>query len=794
MGAIDTSAEHSRVDGIVASTAPARRSPRRRDDITACQTLSADELLADHEEFAKAIRQILTRLHDIAWLASHPLAVPAARARQRQKRLGGCVSRPPVEASFTPEYLGESLAERVRSAIRNLEPSSVRRRASAGAHASGAESITTDANGRATRWAVTGGGSDAIRQRVERAIRRATGMRLRHIDNQELSTIITTLDIGRSEYFRLQADGLTMVAELLRRAWDTSVRTPGDHAPAAPRPKGFLAVNPDLRTGNVTRFVGREREVTEVAHLASTSRLITVLGAPGAGKTRLELEVARRDGPEFDGETVVVSLAGIDDETRVLPAIGRAFNIYDASLLELGYQLVTALQGRRTLLVLDNFEHVLRAGDSVARTIWTVPHSSVIATSRVPLRVVGEQRYTLDPLPLPEVNVRDGDASPLQTNPAVNLFIDRAHAIDPASPRTQIDLDAAVNICRILDGLPLSIELAAARLDTLTAPAILDRLCNSGSLHTVGTGPRNAPPRHQTLHGAISWSRGLLSDDEARTLDILSAFVGGASLPAILSVATGIDDVDPGTPEALAAFDRLEALVVHNLVRRHGMADGSTRYGMLEAVRAYGLELLENDGTAEEGRSRHAAYFARQGRRHAPSMRGGVSNRLIQEIDFDLPDTRAALTYYLKSAQPIPALELVADLEGFWWLQGYRLEGFTWLERTLAAAGVALPGHLRARSLVVAGHLCALNGEDLRAHPFLLDGLAVARGSGERSAERDALHHLGVLRRRVRQRGSTAVASLHAHRHRNRRLLPRRHLPVASGDACLRPPRHRQCR
>jgi predicted ATPase len=810
-------AEQASAD-VTATTAPERqRVRRRRDDGPARSSLSADALLADASEFAKEIREILTRLHDIAWLASHPLAVPAAQARQNQTiRRSGRSHRSPAEASFTPEYLGESLSERVRSAIRTLEPSAVRRRASAASRASGegqpqhgasvtngqtgttvgidstndhdpanpvgatngtssrnghastnglatngytapdAQSMPEATDGHATNTKPLSGGATSVRQHVERAVRRAKVMRLRFIENQEIPAIIEALNIGRSEYFRLQADGSLMVAELLRRAWDTSVRAPGDHAPADIRPEAILTASTDLRTGEVTRFIGREKEIADVASLASMSRLITILGAPGAGKTRLALEVARTIGTAFGGGTVVISLADLDHESRVLPAIGRAFDIYDVSPLELEYQLVSALQDRRTLLVLDNFEHVLHAGAQVARLVAGVPSLSVIATSRAPLGVVGEQRFTLDPLPLPAANVCDGDLSPLQANPAVDLFIDRARAIDPAFPRTQIDLDATVDICRLLDGLPLSIELAAARLATLTASAILDRLHQTGSLHTVATGPRNAPPRHQTLHGAISWSRGLLSNDEARTLGILSSFVGGASLPAILSVALGADDVDPCTPDALAVFNRIESLVLHNLVRRHAMADGSTRYGMLEAVRAYGLELLVKDGSSDTVRARHAAYFARLAKHHGSKKQGGVSNQLIHEIDLDLPNTRAALTYYLESGQPLTALDVIANLEFFWWLQGYRLEGFTWLGRTLTAAGDSLPSHLRARTLVVAGHLRALNGEDVRAYPHLIQGLAVAQECGERRAERDALHHLGVL---ARARGSDQEAS-----------------------------------
>ncbi len=778
----------------------ARRASRRRDEAPAYPTLSADALIADRDEFAKAIRQILVQLHDIAWLASHPLAVHAARARQNQSRRSSRSGRLSTEASFSPRYLGESLAERVWAAIRTLEPSTVRRRPRVGAHEasmSGGENglanrslpgdlaafgnapvnDTYDGHGTSDPMASTNGQmadgatvtpplpgrtvqngrtTTTVRQQVERAVRRAKVMRLRFIEHQDIPDIMAALNIGRSEYFRLQADGSTMVSDFLRRSWDTSVRAPGDHAPASPRPEAILSVSPELRTGAVTRFIGREREIADVTRLASMSRMVTILGAPGAGKTRLALEIAGQVATSFSGGTAVISLADLDHESLVLPAIGRAFDIYDVSPLELERRLGATLGGRRTLLVLDNFEHVLRAGAQVARLVTGVPSLWVLATSRAPLGVSGEQRFTLDPLPLPATNAPDGDLSPLQANPAVDLFIDRARAIDPAFPRTQVDLDATVNICRLLDGLPLSIELAAARLATLTAPAILARLRETGSLQTVATGPRNAPTRHQTLHSAISWSRGLLSDDEARTLGILSAFVGGASLPAILSVALGTDDVDPGTPEALAVLNRLESLVLHNLVRRHGLPDGSTRYGLLEAVRAYGLEMLENDRTIDAVRSRHAEHFARQGRRHAPNMRGGVSNRLIQEIDLDLPNTRAALTHYLDSGHPLPALELVANLEFFWWLQGYRLEGFTWLERTLAAAGEMLPGNLRARALVMAGHLCALNGEDVRAHPYLTQGLAVARESGALHAERDALHYLGVL---ARARGSDQEAS-----------------------------------
>jgi ATP-dependent Clp protease ATP-binding subunit ClpA len=363
------------------STASPQGARRRRGDHALSTSWTVEETLADGKKFAQAIHEIMPFLHDVAWLASHPLAIPAARARQNQSRRSGRRQRFATEASYTPEYLGESLAERIRSAIRTLEPSSVRRRPLA---ANG----TAATNGHAPTEP-NSDGTVHVRQRVERATRRAKVMRMRYIDNQDIPAIIVALNIGRSEYFRLQADGLKMVAELLRRAWDTSVRPYGDHAPAEPRADALLAVDPDLRTGGVTRFIGREQEIADVSRIASTSRLVTILGAPGAGKTRLALEVARRLGPSFSGGTVVISLAELDHESRVLPTIGRGFDIYDVTALELQSELVVALQGQRTLLVLDNFEHILGAGAQVARLVSGVPSLWVLVTSRAPLVVSG---------------------------------------------------------------------------------------------------------------------------------------------------------------------------------------------------------------------------------------------------------------------------------------------------------------------------------------------------------------------------------------------------------------------
>ena len=727
----------------------ARRSghARRQGASLPVTTLSGEQLLADPVAFAGAVRDILDHLHDAAWLAAHPLAVFAARARTDNARRSARPRPHDTDEPLSPDVLASSLADRARDAIHALMPAVQRR---------------GDDPGPPGSPVTAGAGAPVIRTQVERSTRRAQAMRLRYLEAMPIPEILRVLMVGRSEFFRLQAEAIEQVAFVLRRSWDVTVRPVGDLSPTGPRPDGDPTAGTDVQVGDATPLIGREREIADVVALALRTRLATITGAPGAGKTRLALEAGRRLGASFPDGPVIVPLADLANDALVLPAIGRAFGIYDVPPDELESRLASTLRDRRVLLVLDNFEHVLGAGPQVARLTRTVPGLVVVTTSRAPLGVAGEQRFALEPLPVAPARARNGDLSSLEPSPAVELFINRARAIDPGFPHHQPDIDAAVAICRLLDGLPLAIELAAARLATLTAPTILARLGEAGTLATLGTGPRDAPARHRTLRGAIEWSHSLLSDDEVRTLATLSAFVGGASLPAVLDVA-GRDDA-PGTgpdpdlthPAFTAAIDRLDALVTNNLVRRQALPDGGVRYGLLETVRAYGLELLQANGTFDDVRGRHAAYFLRFATRLAPHIRGGVSDHLIHEIDLELPNLRAALAYFIESGQPLLALDMIAKLEFFWWLQGYRLEGFAWLERTMDAAGDALQGDLRARALVMAGHLCALNGEDVRARDLAEEGLVAARRSGSTTAECDALHHLGVV---ARARGADRVAS-----------------------------------
>lgn len=690
------------------------------------------KLSTDPGAFAAAIRDALAHLHDVAALAVHPLAILAGRARIASARRPNRTPALSPDDTFTPEFLASTLADQLRAAIQSLEPA-VRRVA-------GAPDPDRGRPGRPP---------------IDRAHRRAAVIRLHFLDGMPRQEILADLSVSRTEFYRLQAEGMQAIANLLRRSWKTSVRSTGNLAPIPPRPP--WEVGADVPEHGADRFIGRETELRNLATILARSRLVTIIGAPGAGKTRLALEVARHLASSFKDGTQVVPLAGLEDATLVMPAIGRAFGVFDVQAADLEAHVVAALRDRRVLLVLDNFEHVLEAASDVGRLVRAAPGIVTIATSRAPLQVVGEQRFTLDPLPVPSPDARDDDLTPLQANPAVELFIDRARAIDPAFPHDQVDLEAAVEICRLVDGLPLAIELASARLGTLSASAILGNLRAAGPLATLGTGPRDCPARHRTLRDAIDWSRGLLGDGEARTLANLSTFVGGAAMPAILAAAAATEsaDGDGMIPAATTLGTHLEALVTHNLVRRRTLRDGTTRYGLLEAVRSYGLDMLREGGHLAEARRRHAAYFEAMTGRLTPQIRGGVSGHVIHDVDLDMPNIRAALSHFLESGEPLRALGMIVDLEFFWWLQGYRLEGFSALVRTITAAGESLRGDLRARALVMAGHLCVLNGEDVRARDYLIEGLAVAEATGATAAECDALHHLGVI---ARARGDDIAA------------------------------------
>ncbi len=428
-----------------------------------------------------------------------------------------------------------------------------------------------------------------------------------------------------------------------------------------------------------TSLVGREGDIAaaRAALLDEAAPLLTLTGPGGVGKTRLALAVAHDVGEQFAEGVVFVDLAPLSDPA-LLPATV-------ASVVDVGssYQgpiqaIVGHLRERQRLIVLDNCDHVLATASEIASAILAgCPAVQMLVTSRAPLRVRGEHVLPVNPLPLPP---SDGlfSLKELARNEAVCLFVERAREADPAFP---LDLDVAASIaeiCRRLDGLPLAIELAAARVTVLPPAALLARLQQCLPLLTGG--PRDAPARQQTLRDTIAWSYDLLTPEEQRLVRWLSVFVGGFTLEAAeaFHAAHGL----PG--DVLTGLTRL---VDHSLVQRSTGAAGTARYSMLETIREFSLEQLYASGETDAARGAHATYIRDLiGRAEPALMDRAASERWLRRLDNERGNLRDALTWWLKRGESEPALTTAGALVAYWWFRSDFAEARSWCERALALA------------------------------------------------------------------------------------------------------------
>jgi len=418
-----------------------------------------------------------------------------------------------------------------------------------------------------------------------------------------------------------------------------------------------------------------------------------------------------------------VGLAPVADPALVLPTIAQILSVREAGERSLAARLADVLRDRRLLLVLDNFEHVVEAAPLVADLLAACPGLAVLATSRVRLRLSGEREHAVPPLGLTD----DG---------AVRLFVERARAVREAFALTPATAPVVAAICRRLDGLPLAIELAAARIKVLPPAALLARLERRLPLLTGGA--RDAPPRQQTMRNAIAWSHDLLSMDEQALFRRLTVFVGGFTLEAAEAVAGGAED--PG----LAVLDGVASLLDKSLLREEDGPSGEARYLMLETVREYGLDQLAASGEEDEFRRRHAAWAVGFGRRAWDAMRAVTRPGDVDRLEAEHANLRAALAWLEREGDGAALLGLAAALGWFWYLTGQYREGRAWLERGLAAGGDGpTPDH--AMALVRAGHLAHMLGDDAAAGPLMERRAAAARAIGDAAEEAGALLLLGVV-------------------------------------------------
>lgn len=462
---------------------------------------------------------------------------------------------------------------------------------------------------------------------------------------------------------------------------------------------------------------------------------MTLTGPPGVGKTRLALEVAARLAPQFPDGVYFVPLAPVGNPDLVLPAVMQGLGLHEQSEFPLEEQIRRFLQPRRAVLVLDNFEHLQGAAPLVADLLRGVPHLRALVTSRGPLRISGEHEFTIAPLPLPDLN----DLPPLAElakNPAVALFEARARAVSPAFSLRHANAAVVAQLCQRLDGIPLAIELAAARSKLLSPQALLERL--TGRLSLLRGGTRDLPPRQQTLEAAIAWSYELLLPEEQGLLTCLAVFSGSWGIEAAEAIGGG-DSPD------LDVISALETLVNHSLVQSRTGMHGDIRFSMLEMIREYAWARRPDEGqtSGEELRVRHARYFLTLAETAHPSIRGASESVVLARLDQEHDNLRAALAWSISEGEGDIALRLCAALWEFWQLRGHLTEGRHWLAQALSVSG-GLVEH-RARALCGAGVLARVQGDLSGARLRLEESITLAREAQDGPTRAEALTNLGVI-------------------------------------------------
>ena len=490
----------------------------------------------------------------------------------------------------------------------------------------------------------------------------------------------------------------------------------------------------------LTTFVGRSSELAALDALLDDHRLVTITGPGGIGKTSLAVELARARVATLPDGAWMVALDDVTDPTMVTSAIARTLGLFDGVDRPAADALPSFLAERSLLLLLDNFEHLLGAVGEVASLIRLSPGSRFVVTSRAPLHIGGEQEYPLRPLATGD-DARGGESPDLDAS--ARLFVDRARAVRP-DWAPEPDLAIVNEVCALLDGLPLGIELAAARMSLLPAAAIRDRL--AAHLPLPGTGPRDAPARQRTLEGAIDWSHDLLTLDERTTLYTLGVFEGSFDVDQAERVIDGVDG------SAGDALDRLVALAEHSLIARDQVPDDDAgrlagsgiRFGLLKTIQGYALGRLEAEGREPEVRRRHAAAYLEVAETAERHLFAGGQGPWLDRLALDQPNLRAALRWTIDTGETQMALRLIAASWRYWQLVGQLVEGSAWTRAALAMPGADEPTPARLRALAAAGSIAYWRSERERSMDLYRAQLALAEQLHDTAAMADAWFNLAA--------------------------------------------------
>jgi predicted ATPase/DNA-binding CsgD family transcriptional regulator len=487
-----------------------------------------------------------------------------------------------------------------------------------------------------------------------------------------------------------------------------------------------------------TPLFGREQEVATICALLKRPEvcLLTLVGVGGIGKTRLSLEVTYEMREFFVDGVCFVHLASVSDPELVIPTIAQALGIQEIRAQSIFEQMKVALRDKRFLLLLDNFEQVVMAAPLIEELLGVCHDLKIMVTSRWVLHVQGEQEFPVLPLSLPDLAQVDASAQ----SASMALFVQRAQSILPNFQITPENARAIAEICVRLDGLPLAIELAAARVKLLPPQALLSRL--SRRLQLLTGGLRSFPERHQTLRNAIKWSYDLLDDQEQQFFRRISVFVGGWTLEAVETVW----NVGHGTNSgSLSVLDGVASLLEKSLLLRIEQAwEEEPRFSLLETVREYALEALHESGEAEVIQRTHALYYLRLVEEVEPHLKGAQHITWLAHLEREQENLRAALGWLIEQEEAELALRFCRSLWWFWRLRGYWSEGRRWLEAALGLvkAGKATEAH--ARALCAAGDLAYYQDDYVIARSVLEEAVALCRTLDLESELATALCTLGV--------------------------------------------------
>jgi predicted ATPase len=500
-------------------------------------------------------------------------------------------------------------------------------------------------------------------------------------------------------------------------------------------PPRTLDARPNNLPPQLTSFVGRDEQIAEVRTLLGRTRLLTLTGPGGTGKSRLSLQVAAEVLTDYADGAFFVDLAPLTDPTLVPSTVAKALEVSEVAGRTILEAVKDHVRDRELLLVLDNFEQVVEAAPVVEELLTAAPKLKAIVTSRVVLGVRGEQEYGVPPLEPPDPE-RVPDLATLLRFEAVQLFAERALEVQPRFQVTEDNAAAVAEITARLDGLPLAIELAATRTKVLTPQQMLPRL--QSRLSVLTSGARTLPERQRTLRGAIAWSYDLLDEAERRLFAWLSVFIGGWTLESAEAVC-GLDGL---------GFDVLEgltSLVDKSLIRRHELGDGTMRFSMLETIREFGYEQLGDIGDLDVVVGRHAQYFLDLALEAEPHLTAGDQVEWLDRCEREHANIRAALRWAIADDDAERAQQVAGALWRFWQQRGHLAEGRRWFEEILSMP--AAQGHTpaRAKALIGAGGIAWWRQDREAAGAFYHEAVAIERELGDPARLAEALYNLSFF-------------------------------------------------